>query len=108
MFKKNFFLVEVWDVSVVNSKYGSGPLQPLEKYEGYVEIDGHMMNVIDASFSPDGTAIATASLDGYVKFFQVYMVESEPPRCLHQWQPHDGKALSLLIFLDNVNQYGSE
>lgn len=66
-----YLLVEIWDVSVVNTKYGSGPLQPLEKYEGYGEIDGHMLNVIDASFSPDGTAIATASLDGYVKFFQV-------------------------------------
>ncbi|XP_017785329.1 PREDICTED: enhancer of mRNA-decapping protein 4 isoform X2 [Nicrophorus vespilloides] len=99
---------EVWDVSLVNAKYGTGTyleIAPNEEYDGYVEIDGHCMDIIDASFSPDGTALATASLDGYVKFFQVYMIESEDPRCLHQWQPHDGKALSCLLFLDNVKSY---
>jgi enhancer of mRNA-decapping protein 4 len=35
---------------------------------------------MDAAFSPDGTALATASLDGEVKFFQVNMNESTSPR----------------------------
>ncbi|KAK9701745.1 WD40 region of Ge1, enhancer of mRNA-decapping protein [Popillia japonica] len=99
---------EVWDVSIVNAKYGNTPIQPREEHNGFVEISGHSMDIIDASFSPDGTAIATASLDGYVKFFQVYMLENEKPRCLHQWKPHEGKALSCLLFLDNVNTYGTD
>lgn len=27
--------------------------------------------------------------------------EEKSPRCLHQWNPHDGKPLSALFFLDN-------
>lgn len=68
-----YYTAEVWDVSVVSAKYGAGPIQPHEEYEGFVEISGHSLDIIDASFSPDGTAIATASLDGYVKFFQVFI-----------------------------------
>lgn len=70
--KKIFIiLAEVWDIDIVSSKYGVGPLESTNRYEGYVQIDDHSLEVIDASLSPDGTAIATASLDGFVKFFQV-------------------------------------
>lgn len=100
--------VEVWDVGVVNNRYGTGPIQPHTSYEGYVEIKGHTLDVVDASFSPDGTALATASLDGLVKFFQVYMLENEKPRCLHEWNPHEGAALSCLLFLDNLHTYGPD
>ena len=48
-------------------------------------------DILDAAFSPDGSALATACSDGQVKFFQVYMQEEGPPRCLHQWSPHEGK-----------------
>lgn len=103
-------LAEVWDIHILTSKYGAGPLFSDKKYEGYVEIDDHKLDVIDASLSPDGTAIATAGLDGYVKFFQVQTctVEGDKLKCLHQWQPHNGKPLSSLFFLDNVNENGSE
>ena len=40
---------------------------------------------MDAAFSPDGTALATASLDGEVKFFQVNMNESTSPRLVVQF-----------------------
>ena len=35
----------------------------------------------------DRSAVATASGDSQVKFFQVYLheIEEGPPRCLHQW-----------------------
>lgn len=57
-------------MAIINAKYGSGPIEPNENYEGYVEIS-HTAELVDASFSSDGTAIAVACLDGYVKFFQV-------------------------------------
>lgn len=34
----------------------------------------HSAPLVDAAFSPDGTALATASADGYVMFFQVSVV----------------------------------
>lgn len=48
----------------------NSPLDPDETYEGYLEIS-HTAEWVDASFSADGTAIAIASADGFVKFFQV-------------------------------------
>ncbi|XP_028156608.1 enhancer of mRNA-decapping protein 4 [Ostrinia furnacalis] len=68
----------------------------------------HSAPLVDAAFSPDGTALATASADGYVMFFQVYMHNESSPRCLHKWQPHAGKPLSCLFFLDNHKNYNSD
>lgn len=53
--------------SVANT---NSPIDPDESCEGYLEIN-HSAELVDASFSSDGTAIAIASADGYVKFFQV-------------------------------------
>lgn len=47
----------------------NSPIEPDESFEGYLEIP-HSEELVDASFSSDGTAIATASADGFVKFFQ--------------------------------------
>ena len=38
---------------------------------GYQVMEQHTSSITDAAFSPDGTALATAALDGFVKFFQV-------------------------------------
>ncbi|KAG5876298.1 hypothetical protein JTB14_028939 [Gonioctena quinquepunctata] len=99
---------EVYNVAMLMEKYGQGgPLDPDDSYEGYIEIN-HTSDVIDASFSSDGTAIAVASTDGYVKFFQLYMFNNEKQKCLHEWRPHDGAPLSSIIFIDNVLEYSSE
>ncbi|XP_023942975.2 enhancer of mRNA-decapping protein 4 [Bicyclus anynana] len=65
----------------------------------------HSAAVTAAAFSPDGTALATASADGYVMFAQVYMDHESSPRCLHRWQPHGGKPLNSLFFLDDHKDY---
>lgn len=36
------------------------------------------------------------------------MHNESSPRCLHKWQPHGGKPLSCLFFLDNHKNYNSE
>lgn len=64
-------LAEIYNVATLNAKYGNkGPLDPDSSYEGYTEIN-HTSDLVDASFSSDGCAIALACQDGYVKFFQV-------------------------------------
>ncbi|XP_041986844.1 enhancer of mRNA-decapping protein 4-like [Aricia agestis] len=68
----------------------------------------HAEPLTAAAFSPDGTALATAAMDGYVMFAQVYMNNENSPRCLHKWQPHDGKPLSCLFFLDNHKSYNPD
>nr|XP_045613217.1 enhancer of mRNA-decapping protein 4-like isoform X2 [Procambarus clarkii] len=93
---------EIWNVNVVLHAYGGGQLRRDQVLVGYQLMEQHSAPITDAAFSPDGTALATAALDGFVKFFQVYLADEEKsPRCLHQWNPHDGKPLSALFFLDN-------
>ncbi|XP_034237010.1 enhancer of mRNA-decapping protein 4 isoform X4 [Thrips palmi] len=99
---------QIWNVEMVTKKYGTDKeLRPDDIKEGMLSLNHHELDIVDVAFSPDGTALATASLDGYVKFFQVYMQGSEEPRCLHMWQPHDGKPLSSLFFLDNHRSHSA-
>ncbi len=105
-------VAEMWDVEVIVSEYGRGPHEDKAALtNGRLRISGqHAEAITDAAFSPDGTALATASLDGKVKFFQVYMNkrEEEQPRCLHEWSPHGGKAVSSLFFLDDHKNHESD
>ena len=94
----------MWNVSMVVESKGAGPhTDPSQIEQGRLEVRSHSKAITAASFSPDGTALATASLDGEVKFFQVYMTgaSDEKPRCLHQWSPHRGSPVTSLFFLDN-------
>jgi len=50
---------------------GEGAHTLSEVRSDLILIDTHSSAVTDASFAPDGTAVATASKDGTVKFFQV-------------------------------------
>jgi len=99
---------EVWSLDIVVEEHGPGPLAPGDVEHGLLHIQDIGGDVVDAAFSPDGSALATASVDGQVKFFQVYLHEEGPPRCLHQWSPHGGKPLSSLFFLDNHNDHQPE
>ena len=75
---------EVWSLDLVVDEYGPGPLAPGDVEHGLLMIQDVGGDVLDAAFSPDGSALATASGDGQVKFFQVYLHAEGPPRCLHQ------------------------
>ncbi|KAK3581117.1 hypothetical protein CHS0354_033910 [Potamilus streckersoni] len=99
---------EIWSIDMVTKDRNGGPIDVNDVDQGLIVIDSHAKPIIDAAFSPDGTALATASLDGEVKFFQVYMSEGTSPRCLHQWQPHDGKPMSCLFFLDDHKNFNFE
>jgi enhancer of mRNA-decapping protein 4 len=80
---------------------GEGTHQFHEIIEEFLTIDTHSAAVTDASFAPDGTALATCSKDGTVKFFQIYFQERAPARCLYSWAPHDGRPIDKIFFLDN-------
>ncbi|XP_012276185.1 enhancer of mRNA-decapping protein 4 [Orussus abietinus] len=106
---------ELWSVAHVAGRLGPGPLKitdpAVKECGGMLEINQHSGTIVEATFSPDGTALATASLDGEVKFFQVYMNgnahhgEQQQIRCLHQWRPHGGRPISSLFFLDDHKSY---
>ncbi|XP_048508923.1 enhancer of mRNA-decapping protein 4 isoform X4 [Athalia rosae] len=108
---------ELWSVAAVAARLGPGPIKVSdvsqnEEWGGMMEINQHSGTIVEATFSPDGTALATASLDGEIKFFQVYMQSNntqhgnqQQPRCLHQWRPHAGRPISSLFFLDDHKNY---
>ncbi|KAF7268427.1 hypothetical protein GWI33_018437 [Rhynchophorus ferrugineus] len=100
--------VGIYNVGVLSKKYSNEfPIDPNENYEGYIEIN-HVYEITNASFALDGTAVAIASQDGYVKFFQLYMLDNPKQKCLHEWKPHNGKPLSSILFVDNVLEFSPE
>uniref|UniRef100_T1I716 Enhancer of mRNA-decapping protein 4 WD40 repeat region domain-containing protein n=1 Tax=Rhodnius prolixus TaxID=13249 RepID=T1I716_RHOPR len=96
--------IQMWSVNTLaidpacTSYSGNSP--------GFLSIDAHSNIIVDAAFSPDGSAIATASHDGKCKFFQAYM--HGEGRCLHEWEPHNGEPVTLLFFLDNYTNFEND
>ncbi|KAK7478360.1 hypothetical protein BaRGS_00030364 [Batillaria attramentaria] len=70
--------IELWAVDMVTRDYGAGPLNPDDVESGRIVVIGHK----EVDWSDTGTSMS--------------------PRCLHQWQPHDGQPLSYLAFLDDL------
>lgn len=104
--------VELWSVAMVASKFRSveATNSIVKESGGMMEIDQHSGTIVEATLSPDGTALATASTDGEIKFFQVFLHNNShngqpQPRCLHQWKPHGGRPISCLFFLDDHKNY---
>ncbi|XP_076848019.1 enhancer of mRNA-decapping protein 4 isoform X3 [Brachyhypopomus gauderio] len=92
---------EVWDLDILRSSNHTWPMDATELKEGFITIRGHTARISEGALSPDGTVLATASHDGFVKFWQIYIEGQDQPRCLHEWQPHSGRPLSCLLFCDN-------
>ncbi|XP_053604958.1 enhancer of mRNA-decapping protein 4-like [Plodia interpunctella] len=106
-------IARMWNMSAIVSRVEGGrgvadAAGQLLGADGALAAAEHGAAIVDAAFSPDGTALATAGQDGVVMFFQVYMRNESSPRCLHKWQPHGGKPLSCLFFLDNHKNYNTD
>ncbi|XP_025025140.1 enhancer of mRNA-decapping protein 4 isoform X2 [Python bivittatus] len=99
---------EVWDLDIIRANHSSWPVEVTNIKEGYIVVKGHSTRLSEGALSPDGTVLATASHDGYVKFWQIYIEGQDEPRCLHEWKPHDGRPLSCLLFCDNHKKQDPE
>ncbi|KPP66397.1 enhancer of mRNA-decapping protein 4-like [Scleropages formosus] len=92
---------EVWDLDIIRSNHRCWPVAANDVTEGFITVKGHNGRISEGALSPDGTVLATASHDGFLKFWQIYIEGQDQPRCLHDWKPHDGRPLSCLLFCDN-------
>uniref|UniRef100_A0A8C9VIA6 Enhancer of mRNA-decapping protein 4 n=1 Tax=Scleropages formosus TaxID=113540 RepID=A0A8C9VIA6_SCLFO len=92
---------EVWDLDILIANNSSWPADATDLNDGFVTVRGHQAPISEGALSPDGAVLATASHDGYVKFWQIYIEGQDHPRCLHEWKPHSGRPLSCLLFCDN-------
>uniref|UniRef100_A0A669QU04 Enhancer of mRNA-decapping protein 4 n=1 Tax=Phasianus colchicus TaxID=9054 RepID=A0A669QU04_PHACC len=99
---------EVWDLDIIRSNNRSWPVEVPNIKEGFIVVKGHSTYLSEGALSPDGTVLATASHDGFVKFWQIYIEGQDEPRCLHEWKPHDGRPLSCLLFCDNHKKQDPE
>ncbi|XP_064193513.1 enhancer of mRNA-decapping protein 4 isoform X2 [Anguilla rostrata] len=92
---------EVWDLDILRANSSTWPVDATDLTDGFITVRGHSARISEGALSPDGTVLATASHDGYIKFWQIYIEGQDQPRCLHEWKPHSGKPLSCLLFCDN-------
>ncbi|KAH8335925.1 hypothetical protein KR074_007164 [Drosophila pseudoananassae] len=94
---------QCFHVKMIVSEHGRGKIQPAALETGYLKIEEDSL-ITCAALSPDGTTVAAACADGLVRFYQIYLFDVRNHRCLHEWKPHDGKKVSSLFFLDNINK----
>ncbi|XP_048886559.1 enhancer of mRNA-decapping protein 4-like isoform X1 [Brienomyrus brachyistius] len=99
---------EVWDLDILRSTQQSWPVDASDLKEGFIVVRGHSGRISEGVLSPDGTVLATASHDGFLKFWQIYIEGQDQPRCLHEWKPHEGRPLSCLLFCDNHKKQDPE
>ncbi|XP_064436410.1 enhancer of mRNA-decapping protein 4 isoform X3 [Mirounga angustirostris] len=99
---------EVWDLDMLRANHSTWPVRVSQIKQGFIVVKGHSTCLSEGALSPDGTVLATASHDGFVKFWQIYIEGQDEPRCLHEWKPHDGRSLSCLLFCDNHKKQDPE
>uniref|UniRef100_A0A4W5R4Q0 Enhancer of mRNA-decapping protein 4 n=1 Tax=Hucho hucho TaxID=62062 RepID=A0A4W5R4Q0_9TELE len=71
---------EVWDLEILRSNNSAWPVDATDLKDGVITIKGHTDRISEGALSPDGTVLATASHDGYVKFWQIYIEGQDQPR----------------------------
>uniref|UniRef100_A0A8C3HQY2 Enhancer of mRNA-decapping protein 4 n=1 Tax=Chrysemys picta bellii TaxID=8478 RepID=A0A8C3HQY2_CHRPI len=70
---------EVWDLDIIRANNSSWPVEVTNIKEGFIVVKGHSTCLSEGALSPDGTVLATASHDGYVKFWQIYIEGQDEP-----------------------------
>lgn len=69
---------DIFNLDMLEQNYDlSSELDVDELSTGHLIIDEHKATILNASFSPDGSAIATASSDGEVNFFKISFASSQ-------------------------------
>uniref|UniRef100_A0A7N6A0N4 Enhancer of mRNA-decapping protein 4 n=1 Tax=Anabas testudineus TaxID=64144 RepID=A0A7N6A0N4_ANATE len=96
---------EVWDLEVLRANNSCWPVDATELKEGLITVKGHTQRVSEGALSPDGTVLATASHDGYIKFWQIY-IEGGQDKPRFSPDPFNSSALpSLKASLDLSAEY---
>ncbi|KAL1458372.1 hypothetical protein WDU94_008529 [Cyamophila willieti] len=98
--------IEIWNVETIYSSHNniatSSALPISILREHIIEMNQHTDLVTRVCFSVDGAAVATASLDGRIMFFQILdLDEPNVPKPLHSWEPHGGAPVTHMLLLDN-------
>ena len=67
--------IDVFHLGMIEKHYGvacsTQPMDPNDLTLGHLLIEEHKANVLTACFSPDGTAITSAGMDGEVIFIKI-------------------------------------
>jgi enhancer of mRNA-decapping protein 4 len=94
---------DVYHLDLIRSNYGEINLESDQIIKGHMCFDKHDGTILTASFSPDGTAVATAGADGNVNFYKISFAngDSESTVALSKWIPHDSRAVTSLYFMDD-------
>ncbi len=109
---------EIFNMSLIEKNYDcSVELDAQNITVGHLTINEHSSTILTAAFSPDASAITTASADGEVNLFKITFDPQEnfsensvdvndgnklsSPKCLKKWNPHGDKPVNSLYFLDN-------
>lgn len=101
--------IEIWNVDAIHAKHkqiaSTTSLSLSSLAEDIMELTQHSGVVTRVCFSLDGAAVATASLDGTIMFFQIVDLD-EPgvPKLLHSWEPHGGAPVTHMLLLDNLEE----
>eukprot|EP00096_Caligus_rogercresseyi_P006930 TRINITY_DN23_c0_g2_i1.p1 TRINITY_DN23_c0_g2~~TRINITY_DN23_c0_g2_i1.p1 ORF type:complete len:1060 (-),score=377.18 TRINITY_DN23_c0_g2_i1:160-3339(-) len=93
---------EIISIKSVIREHGPGRILASSIKAGRLRLEDRKHPITAIQISPDGTAVATASTDGVIQFFQIYFASGEVPRCLHSWKPYGSNEVSSLFFLDDL------
>lgn len=95
---------ECYAVKTIIETYNAGEHKAENITDGVVKsYEEDRALITSVTFSPEGTTLAIGTVDGFIRFYQIYFHESTP-RCLHTWNPHEGAPISSFFFLDNLTQ----